>query len=268
MSPAAPESTFFIIHTSDLHNRLRDTGSQVIDTLRRQHPGCLLLDSGDAIGAGNLTYRVRGEPILRLMARLGYQAMTMGNRESHPNAVILNHKLRDASFPILAANLQPRRGKSLPPKVRSHIEVEVAAASGPGGKSVGVCIIGLAPQMTKPDSWWRRATDFVYDDPLECAAGLVRKLRGTNDVMILLTHLGLEADRALAELDGVDLILGGHDHKPLFPPAKMGSAYVAHPEPFARSVGLVEVHIHEDRRVSATGRLVSLESNKTALRIR
>jgi 5'-nucleotidase len=259
VKPASPESTFFIIHTCDLHNRLTDAGGQVIENLRRQHPGCLLLDSGDAVGAGNLTYRVRGEPILRLMGSLGYQAMTMGNRESHPKAAILARKLRDASFPILAANLRPQRGKSLPSKVRSHIEVEVAAAGRSGARSVGVCVIGLAPQMTKPGSWWSRATDFVFDDPLECAAGLVRKLRETNDVIILLTHLGLEADRALANLEGVHLILGGHDHKPLFPPSKMGSAYVAHAEPFARSAGLVEVHVHEGGGISATGHLVSLK---------
>lgn len=253
-----PESTFFIIHTSDLHNRLTNTGAQAIEDLKRQNLGCLLLDSGDAVGAGNLTYRAHGEPILRLMARLGYTAMTMGNRESHPTAAILGRKLRDASFPILAANLRPHRREALPANVRSHIQIEVPVASGAGGKTARVCVVGLAPEVTKPESWWSRVTDFVFDNPVKCAAGLVRKLREANDVIILLTHLGLEADRQLADLEGVDLILGGHDHKPLFPPTKIGNAYVAHPEPFARSASLIQVHIHEDGRVSATGSLVPL----------
>ncbi len=151
-----------IFHTSDLHNRLRPAAAERIAALKRGHPGALLLDAGDAIAAGNLGFSPGGEPILRLMAEVGYDAMAMGNRESHPNRAVLSKKLRDASFPILAANLTPSR-PPLPPTVKPYV-----IFLGPPR----VAVIGLAPQITKPRSAWARVTSFTFEDPVAVVSGL------------------------------------------------------------------------------------------------
>ena len=44
------------------------------------------------------------------MAEIGYAAMAMGNRESHPLAGAAQ-KLKDATFPVLSANLVAKRGR-------------------------------------------------------------------------------------------------------------------------------------------------------------
>ena len=137
-----------ILYTSDFHNRLNSQAAARIRNLRASLSNVLLLDAGDAIGAGNLSARLGGEPILRLMADAGYDAMALGNRESHPYYRILKCKLREAKFPILAANLRAVK-KPLPPMVTDHLIKPL-----PNGMKVG--IIGLASQMTKPDSWWSR----------------------------------------------------------------------------------------------------------------
>src|SRR3989304_5298796 len=94
-----------IFLTGDLHNRLTASGAAHLKALRTTEENSLLLDSGDAIRAGNLTFRPGGEPILGLMGEAGYDAMAMGNRESHPTRAVLEKKLRAAPFPILAPNL-------------------------------------------------------------------------------------------------------------------------------------------------------------------
>ena len=113
MSPGSPSTSgptptpeaALILHTADFHNRLPPAAARQLARLKQDHPGSVLLDAGDAVAAGNLTFRLFGEPILRRMASIGYDAMAMGNRESHPSRPFLERKLRDASFPILAANL-------------------------------------------------------------------------------------------------------------------------------------------------------------------
>ena len=195
--------TVTIFHTADLHNGLTPAAARQLAELKCQHPGSLLLDAGDAVAAWNLTYRLRGEPILRAMAELGYSAMAMGNRESHPLKRGLEQKLRDASFPVLAANVRARR-QLLPEVVRSHVLLSV-----PGAR---VGVIGLAPQMVRPTSLWARGTDYVFEDPLAVAPELAGRLREDADLVVCLSHCGETVDRELAALPEVDLVLGGHTH--------------------------------------------------------
>jgi len=130
-----------ILHTADFHNRLTPERAAKIKALKEAEPAALLLDAGDAVKAGNLAAQPGGEPTLRLMSEAGYDAMAMGNRESHPTRAVLRVKLRDARFPVLAANLMAKR-KPVPAKVEEYIIIE----SLPGDITVGV--FGLAPQVT------------------------------------------------------------------------------------------------------------------------
>jgi 2',3'-cyclic-nucleotide 2'-phosphodiesterase (5'-nucleotidase family) len=193
-----------ILHTADLHNRLSPAAARQLSALKRERDGTILLDAGDAIAAGNLTFRIGGEPILRRMAEVGYDAMAMGNRESHPSRRFLERKLRDASFPVLAANVQSKR-QPLPAVVRDHVIL-----NGCEGRTVAV--IGLAPQITPPDSAWARVTDYVFEDPVATAEKLAARLREQADLVVCLSHCGEEVDRRLAAIGAVELVLGGHTH--------------------------------------------------------
>ncbi len=239
-----------ILHTADLHNHLSAAAADLLRRIKQQSPHALLLDSGDAIRAGNLGCTRAGEPILRLMSQVGYDAMAMGNRESHPTLRVLERKLEDATFPVLAANLMAKR-KPLPPQVQSHIVRHF-----PDG--LRVAVMGLAPQMTSPQSWWSHITDYVWDDPLKTAAGLARKLRPDADVLVCLSHLGLDFDERLAQVEGIDLILGGHSHVEVFPPRKVGNTYLAHVGYGGRFAGRLEIEAEGGAAVSVTGELIAL----------
>ena len=52
-----------VFHTSDLHNKLTPELADKLRDLKREHPGSLMLDSGDAIWAGNIFWRPGGEPV-------------------------------------------------------------------------------------------------------------------------------------------------------------------------------------------------------------
>ncbi len=262
--------TVTIFHTADLHNRLSSAAARQLTELKRQHSGSLLLDAGDAVAAGNLTYRLMGEPILRQMAEIGYAAMAMGNRESHPFRYGLERKLRDASFPVLAANIRSgRRGENLTPPlsqppsqsagapspraergkgvrffegpetVRSHIILSV-----PGAR---VAVIGLAPQMVRPSSFWARVTDYVFEDPVEIARELAGRLREDADLVVCLSHCGEKVNAELAALPEVDLVLGGHIHAARVV-QEPGCALIVYPGRHASHVAKTEISSREDAR--------------------
>jgi 5'-nucleotidase len=236
-----------ILHTADLHNRLPPAAARQLAELKRRHEGALLLDAGDAVAAGNLTYRLGGEPILSRMAEIGYDAMAMGNRESHPARRLLERKLREARFPVLAANIVPKR-QPLPAIVRDHLIFETA-----DGRRLAV--IGLAPQITRPQSLWARVTDYVFEDPVSVARRLAAGLCESADLVVCLSHGGEDIDHQLAALPEVDLVLGGHSHRHLVT-HRDGEALVAHPGHRGSHVALTRL----TRRDDAQTVLIPLES--------
>lgn len=247
--------TLHILHTNDLHNKLTPAKAAIIARVRRQYaPAVLLLDAGDAVGAGNLGARGK-EPVLSLMAEAGYDAMAMGNRESHPTRLALQKKLQDARFPVLAANLRARQDRPTPPIVHDYREFSI----GKGATAVNVTVFGLAPQITAPESWWAKVTDYIFDDPLKTGPGLAKKLRSGTDLLIALTHIGYQRDIALCQSPDIDLVIGGHSHQTVYPPECHGHAYLAATGAYAEHLGHLTVTFTPGEGISAIeGELIPL----------
>jgi len=199
-------TTLHILHTNDFHNKLTECQAQTIGQVKAEWENVLLLDAGDAVKAGNLGVTLGGERILRLMTAAGYDAMTMGNRESHVVDALLRQKTSDAGFPILCANLRWRedRGETLP-------TVPHLVRTLPNGLRVGV--FGLTVPMVTAKMATRHASAFLWDNPLTVARSQIAQLRSQTDVVIALTHIGLREDERLAQAyPELDLIVGGHTH--------------------------------------------------------
>ncbi len=238
MSPGKSVAPLTIFHTSDLHAVLRPSAVEQLAALKREHPGSFLFDSGDALKAGNLGFRPGGEPVLGRMAEAGYDAMAMGNRESHPLRLPLAQKLKDATFPILSANLMAKRDGP-PPVVVPYVVLARAGRR--------LAVFGLTTQITKPASAWARVTSFVFADPVETARALAPKLKGEAEVVVCLSHCGYRVDAELAAVPEVDLVLGGHSHK-RFVQHEPGKAMVVHPGWFGSHVSYTQFGSREGVR--------------------
>jgi len=250
--------TIHILHTADLHNKLTPAKASFIKGLRQHFaPDVLLLDAGDAVGAGNLGARGK-EPILTLMWDTGYDAMAMGNRESHPTQQALWKKLKDARVPVLAANLRAKQDHPTPPAVQEYVEFGLGEEE--EEEEFVVTVLGLAPQITAPDSWWAKVTDYVFDDPLHTGPGLAKKLRPETDLLIALTHIGYERDVQLCQSPDIDLVIGGHTHQAVCPPEQHGHAYLATTDAYAMHIGHLTVTFTPDEGITAIeGELIPLD---------
>lgn len=243
-------SGLVFLHTNDMHNRLRKDKAarlrQIVEEERAKEV-CLLLDAGDAVGAGNITFNPAGEPILALMSEIGYDAMTVGNREFHLTEIGFHTKLNRARFPVLCANVRPRDEASLP------VQPSLILSA----RTVRVGIIGLTVPMITERMLSRHVSAYVFDDPVRRGCELAEDLRPHVDFLIALTHIGLRRDLQIAQAtDKIDLIIGGHSHTPLEQPLREGKTTIVQAGSHARFVGRVTVQM--DDSASIDGGLLHL----------
>jgi 5'-nucleotidase len=212
---AAQDETFAltIMHSNDTHaahqpNSAGDGGvarqAAVINQIRAEGGNTLLLDAGDRF-TGTLFHRVYlGQDQVEIMNLLGYDAMTLGNHEFDNGDEVLLAFLQGVDFPVVSANIT-FADTSLANIVQPYAVLDVA------GQMIGV--IGLTtadtPEIASPGAGTMFSSDLVG-----AVEGAVAELteQGVNKI-IALTHIGIDVDQSiLTQLNGVDVVLGGHSH--------------------------------------------------------
>jgi 2',3'-cyclic-nucleotide 2'-phosphodiesterase (5'-nucleotidase family) len=216
-----------VYHTSDLHDhrgfapRLRE--------LRAAQPG-LLFDSGDSLRGSQTVYYPR-EPILADLAAAGYDAQGLGNREFHYLFAALRARADRAQHPLVCSNLSDARNRPLP-----FARELLFARDG-----WQVRVFSLLVVQYPAGSPWERIFGWRFLDPLETAARIAEETPD-DTVLIVLSHLGLRADRLLASaVPRLDLILGGHSHDTLFAPEYTGRVPIVHAGPYGAFVSQTEL---------------------------
>jgi 5'-nucleotidase len=216
-----------ILHTNDTHSRLdpfpmdggRNQGlggiagrSSLIEQIRKEEEHVLLLDAGDIFQGTPYFNLYKGEPEIKAMTAMGYEACTIGNHDFDAGMENLAAQLtRHANFPMLVANYDftgtPMENKTVPYKAFKK-----------GKLKIGVFGVSIEGRGLIPDSLFG-ATKYL--DPVVKAnetAAVLKKEKGC-DMVVCLSHLGYKyndntvSDEVLAkESDNIDLIIGGHTH--------------------------------------------------------
>ena len=239
--------TLTIIHTADLHNRLDDERAEALGFLR-ENSAALLLDSGDAVGAGNVYVRPV-EPVLERMNAAGYHAMAVGNREFFFRKRGMLFKTRQAQFPVLTTNLLPRNGDF--GHIKRWTVIEHA------GQRVG--LFALTPTMIRPGHLFERLSDVRFLAWEAAAREAVEQLRERVDWLIALSHRGLCDDRVLVELcPEIDLVLGGHGHERVAVRLEDSGVIISHPGDHAKSAAILTLARDTEGRRQSDGQIVDL----------
>lgn len=225
VAPLPDEVHLVILHTNDTHSRIDpfplDGGphqglggvarrATLIRRIRSRHSNVLLLDSGDIFQGTPYFNFFGGEIELRAMSEMAYDAATLGNHEFDNGVDGLVAMMPHASFPFVSANYDVS-GSELEPWVCPWIIKNM------GGVRVGIFGLGIAFHgLVLPNLH----EGVRHLDPAASAAGAVAELRARGcSLVICLSHLGFRysgdrpSDMRLArQVEGIDLILGGHTH--------------------------------------------------------
>ncbi len=189
-----------IIHTCDLHGRLSPGAAGKLRELKEQL-GAVLLDGGDAFQLPNVLAVPWKLAMAEYMAMAGYDAMGLGNREYFFRARGIGWLKRSVPFPMVATNIDA--------PVHAGLN-KWARITTPSGE---VCVLALAREMIPSSSALAWASDVKWLEPVQCLGQIINKVREWADWVVLLSHLGVKADIGIAaQLQGIDLVLGSHDH--------------------------------------------------------
>lgn len=223
---AVANSYLTILHTNDVHSRLdpfpmdgsRNEGlggvaarAALIADIRKDTEHILLLDAGDIFQGTPYFNFYKGEPEMKAMHLMGYDAATMGNHDFDAGLENFATQLHNGGFPILICNYDftatPMESKFQPYKIFQK-----------GKLKIGVFGVGIELRGLVPDNLYGKT---VYLNPIECANRTANILRKQGcDMVICLSHLGDKyeddkvSDAMLAkESFDIDLIIGGHTHR-------------------------------------------------------
>lgn len=231
-----------ILHTNDTHSRLepfpmdggRNQGlggiagrSQLISQIRAEEEHVLLLDAGDIFQGTPYFNIYKGEPEIKAMTAMGYDACTIGNHDFDAGMENLANQLsRHANFPMLVSNYDftgtAMELRTIPYKVFKK-----------GRLRIGVFGVGIEGKGLIPDNLFGGTK---YLDPVQRANETAELLKRKEncDMVICLSHLGFQYkeyekvsdERLAANTENIDLIIGGHTHtffeKPLVYKNKKG----------------------------------------------
>ena len=242
MSGAAGEVVVY--HTSDIHGRL-GFGARLAQLVE---PGALLVDCGDSLLGSATVYRT-DEPVIAELRAAPYRAQALGNREFHYLQPLLARRAHALPAPLLCSNLLDVRGRPLP----FARELRLSA----GGLRVRFVAL-LVPQY-RTGSGWEKIFGWRFLAPEVALRELQVDADAASDVTIVLSHLGLSADRELAQRwPTLAAIVGGHSHDLLPAPAVVNGVPIAHAGAFAQYAGRLVLRLEAGGRRSFSYSLVPL----------
>jgi len=191
-----------------------------------------VLDAGNSFWSSvGLGLTTQGKVIAEAMHLIGYDAMTIGEADLQLGEEILRQRIVECGFPVLSANVVESSTDLL--FTLPYLLLEV------GGRSVGVIGLtgsgnladtsraeepsgpalpvpapspfsGPSPLTSTPGPGRHIVGSLAVLDPAPALQKVLQEVKSQTDIVIVLSNLGWEANRQLAEMvEGVDLIISG-----------------------------------------------------------
>ncbi len=251
-----------LLHTNDLHGHFLPGRAKWLDgqpdiggmreldawvkALRAEHSleDVLLLDGGDLLSGTPLTdIEVRGSrggAMLEFMELVGYDAWVLGNHEFDQGFDNTAAFVASSRIPALSANLDAPDGSG--PAMPGLRDSVVRLVNGLQVGIIGATTEGLG-HLASPDTMARIDLRPV----VETVAAEAARLAPDVDLLVALTHIGLDADRALAQaVPELDLIVGGHSHTRLEDPVMEGETAIVQAGDYCKALGMLFLTVGDD----------------------
>ena len=235
-----------ILHNNDSHGNLAKgafVGMTQLATLIQQEryynpTRTLLLDGGDAIqGDAMMAYfkssytglasdgtplpdALKTNPMMAVMNALHYDAMTLGNHEFNYGSSVFQGILKQATFPLLGANVTDTGAYGLSKVDTGGVKPYIEKTLG----GIKVAVLGITNHRVPNYELPSNILGLKFSNPITSAKSITPTLQARDDVVIALTHIGFTTNPKSVEVDsnvdttfaaavpGVDAIIGSHSH--------------------------------------------------------
>jgi len=211
----------------------------------------LVLNGGDDYQGTPISTLTRGNSQVELLNLYNLDAFVLGNHEFDYGQFTLDSGLANAKFDFLSANvflkaMNKTMGKPFTIKEINGVKCGIIGITAPD-----LLTLTLPNNMTEIR---------MLDVDSVVSAAIVSLKMERCDMIILLTHIGVDNDKVLAQKfhGDVDVIIGGHSHTPLFKPVIENGVVIAQAGSYSRWLGKLDlvVDTENDTVISHNGVLI------------
>ncbi len=210
---AADPAQLTLLHVNDVyqisprggHGGLAELMT-LLEAERARSDNAITTFGGDLLSPSVMSGLTKGEQMVDLFNAIGVDVAVFGNHEFDFGNDLLEQRIGDSEFPWLATNVAGADGNPF------------GGGQALWTQAVGDFTVGFFGLLTPETETLSSTGAGVSFAPfIESATAAVAALKEQGaDVVIALTHLEISEDRELAaSVDGIDVILGGHDHDPI-----------------------------------------------------
>lgn len=280
--PPAPQSgVITLLQTTDVHCQIhphdelfwendravfRKTAgyahiATLFDQVRKKNPNTFIVDTGDMFQGSELSVKTTGKAISPILNAMGYDLYLPGNWEVVYYKKAMQTLLGGLDAPKVCANMFHDMGEG------KKGELVFPAYSTFSRLGVKIGFLGYTDPLVPLRQSPNYSKGIIYTKPEENLAFYVNVLREQEqcDVVIILAHLGLSQQIALAnmpECAGVDYIFGGDTHERVREPIVCQYAKVVEPGAFGSFVGRLDLVVEAGKVVEQRYELMEVDPKK------
>ncbi|EPH93699.1 Ser/Thr phosphatase family protein [Enterococcus faecalis 13-SD-W-01] len=239
-----------LLHTNDLHSHFENWPKirRFLREQKEQHEKngdtVITVDLGDFSDRWHpLTEATNGQANVLLMNEIGYDAATIGNNEGVGNSKEeLNHLYDHAEFDVILGNLFDKKTLLPPEWTIPYKIIETAQKT----KVALIAFTAPFPLTYSPNGWDIR-------NPFDILPEMIEMLKKEADVIVLMSHLGIQDDFLIAqELPAIDVILGSHTHHLFEIGKKINQVQLSAAGKYGQYVGEVFLTLNEKKQILQT----------------
>ncbi|WP_371371474.1 bifunctional UDP-sugar hydrolase/5'-nucleotidase [Sporomusa aerivorans] len=269
--------TLDIISVNDFHGALAEAGKNpgiaklatlIKAEMAKNQSGTIIVSAGDMFQGNPDSNMLYGQPVVAAMNKIGFSAMTTGNHEFDWGQDVLKKLIRQAGFPVIAANILDKTTGKPVALVKPYIIIE--------RNGLKIALIGLATPETVFKTNPKHIANCTFSDPVQTVRQLVPVLKHKGaDVIIVLSHLGSSVDSTTAQITGeaaelalgitgVNAIISGHSH--LQVAGSVNSIPIVQAGYNGRAIGKITLTVaKKDKRViNAKAAVIAVDSDRLA----
>ncbi len=211
----------------------------------------ILLDGGDCYQGTPISSITRGFSQIEILNMFNLDAFVIGNHEFDYGQYSLDSALMLAEFDYLSANVffKPRNSTfGKPFKIENINGIKIGI--------IGITALDLETLVVPKNI----SEVIMLNTDSVITSGISELKKNDCDLIILLTHVGVDNDKTLAEkfYGDVDVIVGGHSHTPLFKPLIQNGVIICQAGSYTRWLGKLDLTVdtQKDTVLSYNGELI------------
>jgi len=263
---------FTILHTNDIHasflpheaSWLKSTPKPLVggfnelafavDSIRKIRTTSFVLDAGDLMTGNPIADRLykgaEGGALVEMLNLIGYEGWTPGNHDFDISYANFQKLAALATFPVVEANLTDEKsGKPITNREYAIIEKNGIKVGFFGVMSSE--FYGLVNQNS--------SKGVKLMPTIKIARRLIEMLRPQVDLVVAVTHVGVDEDSLIAiNVKGLDVIIGGHSHTRLKQPKYINGVIIAQAGSNCENLGVLDLTLENHAVTKWNGELHQL----------